>query len=183
MKFDFFHASTNAGLWVFSYRVECPPKYFLAYSMQKWLSNLQLNFRLYIVKVKKSLENKMPVVKVVQMIQVTFPNFGLMANIWKISALKLKNVCFWPYSEKRFSDIDHETKIWNSNLDHLQQLLLMSFFPPMNFFSRLLLYIVQISFANMTAIFAQNQLIFVFWGIQPHMNWEITRHLHQHEKN
>jgi len=63
----------------------------------------------------------MPVVKVVQMIQATFPDLGLMANIRKISALKLKNVCFWPYSEKRFSDIDHETKIWNSNLDHLEQ--------------------------------------------------------------
>ena len=47
----------------------------------------------------------------------------------------------------------------------------------MKFFSRLLLYIVQISFANMTAIFAQNQLIFVFGGIQPNMNMEITRQM------
>ena len=42
-------------------------KKFLAESMQKWLSNLRMNFALYIVKVEKknSSENKMPLVKVV----------------------------------------------------------------------------------------------------------------------
>ena len=35
--------------------------------MQKWLSNLQMNFALYIAKVEKKIssENKMPLVKVV----------------------------------------------------------------------------------------------------------------------
>ena len=76
---------------------------------------------------------------------------------------------------------------WNENLEQKLGSFAATFinviFSSDEFFSRLLLYIVQISFANMTAIFAQNQLVFVFWGIQPHMNWEITRHLHQHEKN
>ena len=81
MKSDFFLLVQMLGYEYFHMGLIASKKIFLAYSMQKWLSNLQLNFRLYIVKVKKSLENKMPVVKVVQMIQVTFPNFGLMANI------------------------------------------------------------------------------------------------------
>ena len=39
----------------------------LADFMQKWLSNLQMNFALYIVKIEKKIssENKMPFVKVV----------------------------------------------------------------------------------------------------------------------
>ena len=55
-------------------------KKFLAESMQKWLSNLRMNFALYIIKVEKknSSENKMPLVKVVPVI---VPNFRLMAEI------------------------------------------------------------------------------------------------------
>ena len=101
--------------------------------------------------------------------------------------LELKNVHFWPFSEKRakmevfglqhshFSDFGHETKIWNSNMDHLEQLLLKAFCSPMKFFFQLSLYIVQNSFANSTAIFAQNQQKIFFGGFQPHMKRLITR--------
>ena len=101
--------------------------------------------------------------------------------------LELKNVHFWPFSEKRakmevfglqhshFSDFGHETKIWNSNLDHLEQLLLKAFCSPMKFFFQLSLYIVRNSFANSTAIFAQNQQKNFFGGFQPHMKRLITR--------
>ena len=85
------------------------------------------------------------------MIQVTVPNFFYFAEISKMSELEPKNVFFsgipWNYGKinvfwlqlAHFWDFGKIKKIWNSNLDHFQQLLLNTFLPTMTFIFRLLL--------------------------------------------
>ena len=82
-----------------------------------------------------------------------------------------------------FSDFGPETKIWNSNMDHLEQLLLKAFCSPMKFFFNFR-YIqckfhLQIRQPFLHRISQKKKL----GGFQPHMKRLITRHLYQHEKN
>ena len=62
------------------------------------------------------------------MIQVNVPNFFYFAEILKMSELEPKNVAFSVISGNAL-----KIYVWNINLDHFQQLLLMSFLSTMTF--------------------------------------------------
>ena len=88
--------------------------------------NAKIKNRIYSKKSKNQLHQRGKFVKqkLLQMIQVTVPNFFYFDEISKIWPLQSKNSHFWPFSEKRPYFLDFGKKeIWNSNLDHLEQLL------------------------------------------------------------